>query len=84
MEDADGTSLSTFLHRLQWGLVALAAGWLLWLLAPVLTPFVVAGLLGWLGDPLVDRMQRRGVPRPLRGVAQDARTMRAQETTRCP
>ena len=63
MDDADGTSLSTFLHRLQWGLVALAACWLLWLLAPVLTPFAVAALLGWLGDPLVDRMQRRGVPR---------------------
>ena len=63
MDATDGTSLSTFLHRLQWGLVALAACWLLWLLAPVLTPFAVAALLGWLGDPLVDRMQRRGVPR---------------------
>jgi len=63
MDGADGTSLASFLHRLQWGLVILAAGWLLWLLAPVLTPFVVAGLLGWLGDPLVDRMQARRVPR---------------------
>lgn len=63
MTPADGASLAKFLHRLQWGLVALAAGWLLWLLAPVLTPFAMAALLGWLGDPLVDRMQSRGVPR---------------------
>ena len=63
MDAQDGTSLSEFLQRLQWGLVALAAAWVLWLLAPVLSPFVLAGLLGWLGDPLVDRLQRRGVPR---------------------
>ncbi len=52
--------LATFLKRLQWGLVGLAAGWLVWLLAPVLTPFVLAALLGWLGDPLVDRLERMG------------------------
>ena len=59
----DRQALAVFLRRLQWGLVALAAGWLLWLLSPVLAPFVCAALLGWLGDPLVDRMQARGVPR---------------------
>jgi predicted PurR-regulated permease PerM len=59
----DGRALAVFLRRLQWGLVALAAGWLLWLLSPILAPFVCAALLGWLGDPLVDRMQARGVPR---------------------
>ena len=63
MDDTDGDSVAIFLRRLQWGLVALAIAWLVWLLAPVLTPFVLAGLLGWLGDPLVDRMQRRGIPR---------------------
>jgi predicted PurR-regulated permease PerM len=63
MEDTDSTALATFLGRLQWGLLGLLALWLLWLLAPVLTPFVLAALLGWLGDPLVDRMQKRGVPR---------------------
>ena len=51
--------VATFLRRLQWGLLALAVGWLLWLLAPVLTPFAVAALLGWMGDPLVDRLERR-------------------------
>ncbi len=54
------TELATFLRRLQWGLVALAAAWLVWLLAPVLTPFVLAALFGWLGDPLVDRLERAG------------------------
>jgi predicted PurR-regulated permease PerM len=67
-DDAEGDpgdrhALAVFLKRLQWGLVALTAGWLLWLLSPVLAPFVFAAMLGWLGDPLVDRMQARGVPR---------------------
>jgi predicted PurR-regulated permease PerM len=39
-------------------LVALAVA--IWLLAPILTPFVIAALLGWLGDPLVDRLERSG------------------------
>ncbi|HET6196169.1 MAG TPA: AI-2E family transporter, partial [Acetobacteraceae bacterium] len=56
-------AIASFLRRLQWGLGALVAGWLVWLLAPVLTPFVVAALLGWLGDPLVDRIVRRGLSR---------------------
>lgn len=40
------------------GLIAASAA-LLYLLAPVLTPFAVAALLGYLGDPLVDRLQER-------------------------
>jgi predicted PurR-regulated permease PerM len=39
-------------------LVALAVA--IWLLAPILTPFVIAALLGWLGDPMVDRLERSG------------------------
>ncbi|NNF51171.1 MAG: AI-2E family transporter [Gammaproteobacteria bacterium] len=39
-------------------LVFLGAGWLVYLLAPILTPFVAAGLLAYLGDPLVDRLQK--------------------------
>ncbi len=60
MDTSSEQVLATFLQRLQWGLVALAALWLVWLLAPVLTPFVLAALLGWLGDPLVDRLERMG------------------------
>lgn len=51
----------------KWTLVAvlalLAAGWLLYRLAPVLTPFLVAALLAYCGDPLVDRLEARRLPR---------------------
>ncbi len=56
-------ALATFLRRLQWALLGLAVIWLIGLLAPVLTPFVLAALLGWLGDPLVDRIERAGYSR---------------------
>jgi predicted PurR-regulated permease PerM len=44
----------------KWQLLALSVllGFLLWLLAPVLTPFALSALLAYLGDPLVDRLQR--------------------------
>jgi predicted PurR-regulated permease PerM len=35
----------------------LAAGWLVYLLAPVLTPFLAGALIAYLGSPLVDRLQ---------------------------
>lgn len=55
--------IARFYRRLQWTAVALLVGALLWLLAPVLSPFVFAAMLGWLGDPLVDRIERRGLSR---------------------
>ncbi|NKB38868.1 MAG: AI-2E family transporter [Gammaproteobacteria bacterium] len=39
--------------------------WLLYLLAPVLTPFLIAGLLAYLGDPLVDRLELKKLSRSL-------------------
>ncbi|MCA0394960.1 MAG: AI-2E family transporter, partial [Proteobacteria bacterium] len=57
--------IARFLRRLQWGLVTFAVLWLVWLLGAVLTPFVLAALLGWLGDPLVDRLERTGRSRPV-------------------
>lgn len=40
-------------------LLGIAAGfWLLWLLAPVVTPFAASAALAYLGDPLVDRLER--------------------------
>ena len=61
MQHADAMEdIARFLKRLQWGALALAALWLMWALAPILTPFVLAALLGWLGDPLVDRLERSG------------------------
>ncbi|MDH5518355.1 MAG: AI-2E family transporter [Gammaproteobacteria bacterium] len=38
---------------------------LLYLLAPVLTPFFIAALLAYLGDPLVDRLERYKLSRTL-------------------
>ncbi|MDG2525516.1 AI-2E family transporter [Stenotrophomonas sp. HITSZ_GD] len=52
--------IAQFLRRLKWAAVALGVLWVIWLLAPVLTPFVLALLLAWLGDPLVDRIERAG------------------------
>ena len=40
----------------------------LYLLQPILSPFVLGGLIAYLGDPLVDRLESRGVGRTL-GVA---------------
>src|SRR3546814_4264860 len=60
MDDTAVNDIARFLRRLQCALVALGVLWLVWLIGPVLTPFVVAALLGWLGDPLVDRIQRAG------------------------
>lgn len=44
----------------QWLALAAGLGGLVWLLAPILTPFVVSALLAWLGDPLVARLERSG------------------------
>ena len=52
--------IARFLRRLQWAALALAVCWLVWVLAPILTPFVFALILAWLGDPLVDRLERAG------------------------
>ncbi len=32
----------------------------IWLLSPILSPFVAALMLAWLGDPLVRRLERAG------------------------
>lgn len=41
------------------------AGILLYLLAPILTPFIMAAVLAYISDPLVDRLQARKLPRTL-------------------
>ncbi len=45
--------------------VLVALGWLVWLLSPILTPFVAAAILAYLCDPLVDRLERLHLPRGL-------------------
>jgi predicted PurR-regulated permease PerM len=46
-------------------LTALALGWLIYLLAPILTPFLLGALLAYLVDPLVTQLMRLHVPRLL-------------------
>ncbi|MDX1433688.1 MAG: AI-2E family transporter [Gammaproteobacteria bacterium] len=41
----------------------LVAGVLIYLLSPILTPFLLAALLAYVGDPIADRLQARGLPR---------------------
>ncbi|UPG86584.1 AI-2E family transporter [Luteibacter aegosomatis] len=49
----------------RWQLLGLTAVivFVIWLLAPVLMPFALAGMLAYLGDPLADRLQRLGMGR---------------------
>lgn len=52
--------IAQFLKRLKWTAMTVAGLWITWLLAPILTPFVIALMLAWLGDPLVDRLEAHG------------------------
>jgi predicted PurR-regulated permease PerM len=53
------------LSAVLWIALGLAALWLLALLAPILSPFLLAALLAYIGNPLVDRLQALGLPRVL-------------------
>ncbi|MEQ1514332.1 MAG: AI-2E family transporter [Lysobacteraceae bacterium] len=55
--------IATFFRRLQWALLLLGVGALIWVMTPVLTPFAASMLLAWMGDPVVGRLQRRGLSR---------------------
>jgi predicted PurR-regulated permease PerM len=56
-------------NRINWLIATALTGWLLYLLAPVLTPFVAAALLAYIGDPLADRLQRLKLPRTIAVVS---------------
>jgi len=47
----------------SWLVLALltGTGWLLYLLAPVITPFAISAVLAYFGDPLVDRLEKSSV-----------------------
>ena len=55
--------------KINWLIAIALVGWLMYLLAPVLTPFVAAALLAYIGDPMADRLQRLKLPRTLAVVA---------------
>ena len=44
--------------RWQWLILLASVGVVLYLLAPVLMPFVAAALFAYLADPIVDRLER--------------------------
>ncbi|HEU0278161.1 MAG TPA: AI-2E family transporter [Rhodanobacteraceae bacterium] len=52
-------------QRWQWILIAAVIGWLVWLLSPILMPFLLAAVFAYLGDPLVDRLERWRLGRAL-------------------
>ena len=52
-------------RNLNWLIALVITGGMLYVLAPILTPFVSAALLAYIGDPLADRLQRLRLPRTL-------------------
>ena len=48
---------------LQWIAITAAIAWLLYLLAPILTPFFIAAILAYICDPWVDRLCALTLPR---------------------
>lgn len=50
-------------NRWLWLAGLLLCAWLVYLLTPILTPFLIGILLAYLGDPLVDRLERWGLSR---------------------
>ena len=44
----------------NWLMLAIlaAGGWLVYLLAPVITPFAISAVLAYFGDPIVDRLEK--------------------------
>lgn len=59
------TSLSANPHFWGWLAVALVVGGLLYLLSPILAPFLFAAILAYILDPLVERLTGKFVPRTL-------------------
>ena len=50
-------------HTATWAAIGLAAVFVIWLIGPVLTPFLVAAVLAYVLHPLVERLAARRVPR---------------------
>ena len=62
MRQADKRSWAPWLIGL---VVAALVVWLVSALQGVLTPFVVAGILAYILNPLVEKLRHRGVSRPI-------------------
>ena len=48
-----------------WAAIAVAAAWLVSLLSPILAPFLFAAILGYILDPMVEKLTARRLPRTL-------------------
>ena len=44
-----------------WLALLTVGGWLVYLLAPVITPFAISAVLAYFGDPLVDRWEKTNI-----------------------
>lgn len=53
------------LQTMIWSLLGLAMVWLLYLLSPILSPFLLAGILAYICAPLVEWLEHQRVPRVL-------------------
>jgi predicted PurR-regulated permease PerM len=53
------------LHFATMAAAMLGLGLLLWLLSPILAPFLAAAILAYIFDPAVSKMEARGMPRAL-------------------
>jgi predicted PurR-regulated permease PerM len=55
-------------HFWGWAALALVAGALVYLLSPILAPFLLAGILAYILNPLVERITGKYLPRTLAAV----------------
>ncbi len=65
MNAVEDSVTSSFKENWPWLLIGLTLLIFTWLLAPILTPFVVGAGLAYIGDPLVDRLERLRLSRTL-------------------
>ena len=52
-------------NKWYWLTIITISGILIYVLAPVLTPFMIAAILAYIGDPLVDKLETYKLPRTL-------------------
>ncbi|SOD17044.1 AI-2E family transporter [Nitrosomonas ureae] len=62
------TEYSGSLHYLWWLLLACVAGGLIYLLSPILTPFLLAAVIAYICNPMVSYMADRKIPRTVGAV----------------
>jgi len=56
-------------HLATLTLAAIALGAVIWVLSPILAPFLAAAILAYIFNPLVSRLEEKGVPRAIGTVA---------------